>query len=267
MTMRELFEQAQLDALGLLDGEDKASFDDAFDAAPPAVREHIRREQARWAQGNPLLPREAPPADMKDRVMASVTSAIIEAETAETELVGAGVGSGAGRVSPAWRAGSIGLLSAVIILGAAFARVYTQNVEMSRSIQNDALLTEMLTKFGNEYMRDSLFDENTRRVVFTASGDEEAGQASVFVNPRWKSARFFCTDLPQKENETYRVVVIDSNNQIIEQLSEFSSTGSLMTQEIRMNIDPGQSLAIVPAVKGQAASSNDVLLRASLISG
>ncbi len=264
MTMRELFEQAQLDALGLLDGEDKASFDDAFDAAPPAVQAHIRSEQARWAQGNPLLPKVSPPADMKDRVMASVTSAIIEAEAAEPALVGAGV---SGRVSPAWRAGSIGLLSAVIILGAAFARVYNQNVEMSRTIQNDALLTEMLTKFGNEYMRDSLFDENTRRVVFTASGDEELGRASVFVNPKWKSARFFCTDLPQNDNETYRVVVIDSNNQIVEQLSEFTSTGSLMTQEIRMQIDPGQSLAIVPAAKGKAARSDDVLLRAELISG
>ena len=47
MTTHELLELASLDALGLLDADERESFERAFRAAAPAVQAQIRREQLR----------------------------------------------------------------------------------------------------------------------------------------------------------------------------------------------------------------------------
>lgn len=47
MKTQELIELAVLDAMGLLDEQEREAFDAAFDAAAPAIQAQVRREQTR----------------------------------------------------------------------------------------------------------------------------------------------------------------------------------------------------------------------------
>jgi hypothetical protein len=58
MTAYELIEMAVLDALGILDEEERASFERAFAAAAPGLQAQVRAEQARLVDLVDLLPDE-----------------------------------------------------------------------------------------------------------------------------------------------------------------------------------------------------------------
>ena len=76
MTTHELLELASLDAMGLLDPEEREAFELAFRAAAPALQAQIRREQLRLSYIDGILPVVEPPPGLRARVMAKVREAI-----------------------------------------------------------------------------------------------------------------------------------------------------------------------------------------------
>ena len=47
MTLQEMLEAVQLDALGMLEGEDLRAFEEAFASANPSIQAQVRAEQER----------------------------------------------------------------------------------------------------------------------------------------------------------------------------------------------------------------------------
>src|ERR1041384_7158321 len=119
MTLQELLEHAHLDALGQLDEREQAAFEAAFAVAPPAIRAQVRAEQARWAPMEELLPQVEPSPDLRGRGRSAVTGEGRGELTVRPSR----------RVAPAWRAASIGLMTAMVVLGSAFVYVYQTNVK------------------------------------------------------------------------------------------------------------------------------------------
>jgi hypothetical protein len=269
MSIRELLENAHMDALGLLDEQDRAAFDAAFRAAPPALREQVRAEQARMARMESTLPRVTPDASLRDRVVQAVEHAITE-QTLNGAMGGdAGVADfRSNRRLLAWRSGAIAMACAAVILGGAFVKVMVDNSEMSRVQGDNATLTALLVGFGNGPMRDALFNDSTRRAIFEpAVGDgvlQSRRQAVLFHNPDWSTMRLF-TQLPAVEgNQTYRLVVLDDEGQIIEELTEFASTGQLASFEVKATLAPNTRVAIATAMPGARATVASILMTATV---
>src|SRR5688572_23634462 len=110
MTTQELIELAVLDAMGLLDEEEREAFDGAFGAAAPAVQAQVRREQTRISLSQDLLPDVEPPAGLRSLVLEAVRKAM--GQPAERRHRHARLGMltlmPARQVSPMWRAASVG---------------------------------------------------------------------------------------------------------------------------------------------------------------
>lgn len=269
MSIRELLEHAHMDALGLLDEQDRAAFDAAFRAAPPALREQVRAEQARMARMESTLPRVTPDASLRDRVVMAVEHAITE-----QSLHGA-IGGDAGvtdfranRRLSAWRSGAIAMACAAVILGGAFVKVMVDNSEMTRVQGDNATLTALLVGFGNGPMRDALFNANTHRAIFEPSVSDGAlqsrRQAVLFHNESWTTMRLF-TQLPATEgNHTYRLVVLDEEGQIVEELTEFASSGQLASVEVKATLATGTRVAIATAMPGVRATVSSILMTATV---
>lgn len=271
MTSRELFELAHLDALGLLDETDRVSYDRAFRNAPAALRMQLRTEQERVAISPPLLPNEEPSSELRERVLETVSLAMLESESFD---VSGGRGAFAGangpttngreRVSWAWRAGAIGLLSCVVLLGAAFTYVLQRNNDMNVALQNDRLLTNLLASTGNGYMQDMLFDASTRQVQFTSLDPSKPGRASLLTNDKWSKSRFFCERVSSVPGQTVRVVELNADGTVGRQLDEFRSDGSLTTREISSKLEPGMRLAVIVAREGVASAAKDIVLQVTV---
>ena len=80
---RDLIELSLLDAMGLLDDEERAAFERAFAGTSPAVQSHVRREQTRLAQIDFLLPDVEAPAGLRAMVLEAVRKAMAEGAVAK----------------------------------------------------------------------------------------------------------------------------------------------------------------------------------------
>lgn len=265
MSIRELLESAHMDALGLLDEQDRAAFDAAFRAAPPALREQVRAEQARMSRMESTLPRVSPDAGLRDRVLMAVEHAITEQALSGD----AGVSDfRANRRLSAWRSGAIAMACAAVLLGGAFVKVMLDNSQMSRVQTDNGTLTALLVGFGNGPMRDALFDASTQRSIFQPAIEDGAiqsrRQAVLFHNRDWTSMRLF-TQLPAPEgNQTYRLVVLDEEGQIAQEVAEFASTGQLASVEVKAMLGVGTRIAIATAAPGMRATATSVIMTATI---
>ena len=248
MKTHELLEAATLDALGLLDDNERAAFEAAFTAAPPALQAQIRREQSRLCTIEGILPVVQPDPALRARVVASVSAA---AREAAAELAAASTARpapfdaapippimGTRRVSPLWRGAALGFATAAVVMAVATLQLHGRFSELQRQARSDALITEILKTYSSRVLEDSLFDQRTTRVVLTASDPAQQGKASVWLNPEWDHAQFYCLNLPARDGRTYRVVVLDDQNRVVNTLAEFNSNGGLMNREL-----PAQQVA------------------------
>ena len=231
MRTNDLIEMAALDALGLLDEREHAEYEQAFQAASPALRRQIRAEQQRAAEFEAsLLPLVEPTESLKGRVLAKFAEAKALEEASGTRAVVHRPGRvvpkvrPSRRVSPLWRAASIGLSIAVVVLG-----VFSLQLQEHNSRLGDAIVVnEFFDKVGTRHLQDTLFDENTERMILTATADAPstfAAEAVLLINPDWKSARFFCSDLigTAGDTGTFALAVVDDNGEVIETLHRFES--------------------------------------------
>jgi hypothetical protein len=157
MTREELIELAALDACGLLDRYDAATYTRSFLDAPAAVQDEVRELQAAIAGDESLLPDEATPSELREAVLAAVHDAMEQeaARLAPIATIGRrrrpqidGEGEGApaplprggrgwrllfGGPGQAWRAACFALAGALLVMLVSWAEIGRQNQEIWRA--------------------------------------------------------------------------------------------------------------------------------------
>ena len=247
MTIQELIENSVLDAVGLLDEDERVAFDRAFASASPRVQAMVRAEQSRLSDLDLLLPDVEPPAHMRAEVVGRVREAIAAAylgEDAQATRASTFLEILPSRkVSPIWRAFAVGSLAAAVVFGVSVLQMSNQYDDLRDAIANDQLLEEVTRQFGSRQVRDILFGEDTQRIVLaSADGDEVGAEASIFWNTGWEDAQFYCTRLASRTGERFRLAIVDEHDQIVEDLMTFDATGGLDSKSVEFN--PGDTTLV-----------------------
>lgn len=219
MTTHELLELASLDALGLLDPDERDAFEGAFRSAPPALQAQIRREQLRLAHIDDMLPAVEPPPGLRARVVAAVRDAIGTMGT--IRRIGGGTilpdlrpSYGVNRL---WRVGAIAAAAASIVLGLSVLQMRMDYSAIQTGAFNNAVSDKILTDFGVKFS-DAMFSPETRFVQFGDAGESNTGshfpgRALLVVEPSSRTGELFVRNLPASGAE-YEVVVEDADGNI-----------------------------------------------------
>lgn len=258
MTHRELLEHALLDALSLLDEDEREEFDRAFAAAPPQVQAHIRREQTRLVKMESLLPDVTPPASLRARVLEAVRAAIANERVAAEQTLAIRLHEPDAisrlpavahrrKVAAVWRAVALGCAAAAIVLGVTTMRL--QGVLGELKTTQDALTEQIAQAFGPDYLIDALVDDSTQRIAL-ASTDTTAtvpAEAAIWYNPDWRSAKLFGINLPAAKDNRYKLVIVDEAGQTVDVIAEFTFRGNgLLNEEVPITVGlTGDRLAIL----------------------
>jgi len=236
MNTRELLEMCQLDALGLLDDQERTVFDAAFLAAPPEIRAQLRREQARWVRTDFIGVDAEPPeglreavltdvgvAAMRDRVLAAVHDQIeLTARSAPAPaatIIAAAHDAGrtvpalrpVRRVSRLWRATALGFASATVALCATTLHLRDRFDRLQVDIRQEAELSALASIPGGTH--DLLFNRSNIKAVFTPVIDGFKGEASLDYDPKDGKARLYCLNLPTDARKRYTLVALDASGE------------------------------------------------------
>ncbi|MCC5785499.1 MAG: hypothetical protein JJU33_02220 [Phycisphaerales bacterium] len=255
MTTQELIESAVLDTMGLLDEKEQAAFDRAFDAAPPQVQAHVRREQTRFADIDAILPDVEPPAELRSAVIEAVREAMADAlVTGGPEADSLTLRPSKG-VSSAWRLGAVAAVAIAVVLGGATLQMQQEYTQLNQSIRNNAQIDQLNATFGTRFVEDAVFDTSTRQIAFVPAADDVSARVSIFYNPGWNAVRLFCRNLGNEEtSQTYRVALVDEAGQVVEVLHRFRPGPGFESREIRVNLAElalrGERLAILDDATG-----------------
>lgn len=253
MTTRELIEMASLDAMGLLDAQEREAFERAFGAASATVQRQVRREQGRLADAEALLPDVEPAFGLRARVIYAVRDAMRGVAVRDggdvlARLAPAGVALRR-NVSPLWRAACIGFATATVVLMAAGFSLQREWSRAAAASQNGDLAALMTSTLGPDFAN-ALTNPNTTRMAFVpASLDttDRIGTAALYFDSETGKAWLICDRMPVAEG-AYSLAVLDPNGQVVETIAEFTYTsGGISGQQIpRLAFKPGSTLAIVP---------------------
>jgi hypothetical protein len=264
MTVQELIELSILDAMALLDEEEHVQFELAFRAASPAIQAQVRREQTRLSRIESLLPRVDPPAGLRALVLEAVrTQMALAGRDADVAGVITPPMSRSRGVSPLWRVGSLGMAAAAIVFGVTTFLYNARYEELTNQLHGDALFAQLQTQFGATFVRDVLFDADTRRVVMQPAQAGFKGEASLFVNPEWNKAKFFCRAMTSPVGRSYKLAVVDENDQVVQVLDEFTSNGGLMSKDIV--IDPSKAARLAVLTSTDEPGRDTVLARGEML--
>lgn len=224
MNTPELLELAALDTMGLLDAEERESFERAFRAAPPAVQAQIRREQLRISRMDELLPPVDPPLGLRARVLAAVREAIVT--VAPIKL--AAQSSPAPALQPVrgvnrfWRAAAVGAMAAAVVLGFSTLRIRSDYQALEETMASNATSDLFLREFGPRFDA-AFFDASTKLVAFAPSTNSvRAGKAALLVDPVNRRAQLFTKDLPAGESQ-YELIVVSADGSTSRTLLTFSA--------------------------------------------
>jgi len=237
MNTKELLELASLDALGLLDEDERVEFEKAFRQAPASIREQIRREQARLACDESLLPQVQLPATLRDKVLRRVREAIeavrpSPAATGVLATIHSHPASWSSRVSPLWRAACIGFATAtVVLLSAGFYLQREWNGALAAT--TDAAFADLIREQMGSQFADVLLAPSARQVALRPASEQARGQATVLVDPESGAGFLVARDLPAIEGR-YRLVVADEQGKPLQTLADFASTGGLIGRPVRL---------------------------------
>jgi len=267
MTTHELLELASLDALGLLDDDERQAFERAFQAASPALQAQIRREQARLARAEALLPDVEAPPSLRARVLAAVREAI--------QSVGAGRRDAAARalpplmpsrgVSPIWRAVAIGAAAAAMVFGFTTLRIRTEVETINKLISANAQEAEWVREFGARFS--DIFDHpSTRFVQFTTVAHDggASGRAVIMVDS--EGAGMFCArDLPPNPYGKYALVPVLADGTLGQPVALFETPpGGTRHNERILNFEAATanaaSLAVIPQSRNGLLSLDDAVM-------
>ncbi len=209
MTTHELLEMASLDAMGLLDADEREAFERAFRAAAPAVQAQIRREQLRLSRMDDLLPQVEPPLGLRARVMNAVREAISTMSVRPiTSASAAPALRPVGGVHRFWRAFSIGSAAAAIVFGYAALQFRGEYQTTTDALSANAINDHLLKEYGAGFDR-LFFDHASRMFGFIApDGKPTTAKATVLVHAASGRGMLFVRDLPLPAGE-YELAAVD----------------------------------------------------------
>jgi len=249
----DLFELVKLEAMGLLEDDEKVELERRFADAPDNVRKALRREQSRVVDALIAnLPDTNPAPTLRGRVIESVlravgtvsrlstsatTPAVATTPTPREEIFGTDTSSSnedrfrihqARRVNRYWRAAAIGLGFASLAMGYGLFQLQQESSRLADAQRNDALLEMMLDQYGHTF-QSALFGPNTKLAQFTPVSDTELGKAVLLVDPVRRTAQLYCADLPELP---YELVVIDRDGHPTGTQLRFTPTGNVHSENV-----------------------------------
>ncbi len=251
MTIRDLLENASLDALGLLDDEERVQFEASFRAASPDVQAQVRREQRRAADLDGILPNVEEPVGLRARVMEAVRRAIADVSTPVASLrpVGAEGHHRAGfaftQATPVWRAACIGFATATIVLFGAFGWMHRENRQLASRFMSDQTLEEFQKVAGTRGIEILAARHVDGVALIPAANDVAQGVvANLYLDTDRGEAVLFCKGLPVIDG-TYRLVIEDGTQN--RSVQDFASTsGGIVAVKVNgLNSQGLKSLAIM----------------------
>jgi len=250
MNTHELLEMASLDAMGLLDPEEREAFERAFRAAPPPVQAQIRREQLRFSSIDEVLPQVDPPLGLRARVIAAVREAMQSMAGRRTAEAAAPALRSPYAVSRFWRVGAIGAIAAAIVLGFFMIQVINANHDLS-----DTKITERITElrareFGQRF-ESMFFNPRTQLVQFAPAPDapDSKGSAAMLMfDPTNKTALLEVHDLPAAGD--YEVLVEDAHGNRTVAVIRFKAESSRTGREIIHNFELENAKRLIIKAQG-----------------
>lgn len=250
MTTHELLELASLDALGLLDDDERDAFERAFQAAPPAIQAQVRREQARLARAEAILPEVEVPAGLRARVLAAVRDAIQAVQTRRTPRAVLPLLPSRG-VSAMWRAAAIGCAAAALIFGFTTIQIRSEVDRIHDLISLNQYEADLIRDFGARF-QPTLMDPRTTFVQFDrvagSVADSAKSTALVLVDGDG-AALVLARDLP-KNPHGYALVAINPDGSFSEPIARIDPVEGapfnkrVPSSEFARAI--GRALAVVP---------------------
>lgn len=270
MKTHELFEAAQLDALGLLDEREQAEFEAAFASASPAIRAQLRDEQARFAKPDRFRLSAEPPVELRARILGAIKAEIAEvagAARGRVHLAGRELPTvhPVRRVSRAWRVATLACATAALVLSLLVIQQNEQVKRITIASGSDATLNKLVDMFGAADLTSFLLSPETKKIPLVASQPDFKGEAAVWHNPSKQTARFFCNKIVTAPGETIRLVVLDDNGKVESQLAEFASSGEIITKSVSTNGYNPKQLALFVAAKGVDAAKGHLVMIASTV--
>lgn len=253
---RELIELAQLDALGLLDEQERQAFERAFARAPGAIQQLVRDSQLRATELSSLLPDVQPPATLRQRVLDAVAGAIA-GESAQPEVTGRlmpAIARASG-VAPFWRAAAIGSVAAALLFGVVTVKLYSDIQRVNDVVHANAVADRFMAEFGRRF-ETAFYSDKTEFVQFSPASNGAAGMAVMLVDQEGESAQFFAKDLPQVEGG-YTLALIGPDGQVVRTIARIEPASSrIVNQFAGLKIAPGQSVALRTAVAEQTVMTS-----------
>ena len=280
MTIQDLLESAQLDALGLLDEQDREAFERAFQAAPEALQKQIRREQERLCRMDALLPQ----IDLPDTLWPKVKAAVLQAQAAALAEVDGTVLPAAhaashpaadGNVRPLpmarsasvhrlWRAGAIAFATAAVVLGAVTIHLRTTMESQARDRITGSTVDNTIAALGPEFHNEILFDRNTRRYTMESTTGASRADAAIFTNPKLGGSILLYTAVATTPGDVLWLVELGNDGSILNQLASFPSNGTLLQRKVNIGGAEPTQLALVSAPVGKPASAGKIVLRVAM---
>lgn len=249
MKTHELLEMASLDAMGLLDSDEREAFEAAFRAAPPAIQAQVRREQLRLARMDDLLPEVEVPIGLKARVLAAVREAISTISPRSIAL-----SSVQAPVAPAlrpvrgvhrfWRAAAVASMAASIVLGFATLRIRNDYQNVTATMASNAASDMFLREFGPRFDQ-AFFDPSVKLVAFAPAGSgvsPRVGKAALLLDSANARGQLFLKDLPVGDN-FYELVVISRDG------TQSKSIATFRSPEAGINIQMIEGLSLEGAAQ------------------
>jgi hypothetical protein len=167
-------------------------------------------------------------------------------------------------VSRLWRTASLGLAAAVLALGITTFQLRAKFVDLTSMLHTDQLIASVTSEFGSTFAHDVLFGRDTQRVVLTAAASgAHAGEASVFLNPEWKEALFFCRAMQSAPGRTLKIAVVDDNDRVLRDLATFESSGELKLVRVPLTTAQHGRVAVV-TTGGSGPEFNKILVKGEL---
>ncbi len=251
MTTQEMIEFALLDAVGLLDEQEREAFERAFAAAAPAVQAQVRREQTRLSQIEMLLPDVSPPAGLRAAVIEAVRRAMAAEAEQPASLSFVPPMARSRQVSRWWRAGSLGLATAAAVFMMTTLYLWNERSQVENLRKYDAMMADLASQVGPGRVRDVLLDPDTDRKVFKRVADGSKAEASIFRSPEWKDkAIFVCAGLTGEPGKPYRLAIVDDQDNIVRELAVIPPGGLVTPREIELTSSEPVQLALFAPVEG-----------------
>lgn len=232
MTREELRTLAALDVFGLLDEYESNLYTRSFHHASAGVQDELLELQAKIAAHPPLLPREAPSADLRDKVMRAVSNAMDNESRKFAPIASIGrhrsrMQDVPGRPLPArgtyiWRAAAFVLAGALVAVLYFFADTVQRTQELAQLAYSGWTAEQAEALLGPDF-RSFVDNPNCEHVMLTPpDGAAPNAYAVMSLNQATEQAFLFTAGLPQLDDDEQYVLRVKHNDGTFEELKRFS---------------------------------------------